>query len=65
MREPTINLISSRCSRGDFVNTQNDRDLRVHVERSIVLDSKPEDNASIEKDTNTPPKSDSDTGCAV
>jgi hypothetical protein len=65
MNERKVNAASPPCSRNDLVNTQNDRDLRVHVERSIVLDTNPEDSASIENGTNTPPKSDSDTGCTV
>jgi hypothetical protein len=65
MSEPTVNAISSPRSRGDFVNMQNDHDLRVHIERSVVLDTESEDSAFVEKDTNAPPRSDWDTGCAV
>jgi hypothetical protein len=65
MSERMVNATSSPCSRGDFVNTQNNRDLRVHVERSVVPDTESEDSASVEKDTNAPPRSDWDSGCTV
>jgi hypothetical protein len=65
MNERPVTATSSPRSRDNFVNTQNDPDLRVHGQPSVVLGTESEDSASVEKDTNAPPKTDLETGCAV
>jgi hypothetical protein len=62
--EFTANGASSPGPQEDFVNTQDDRDLQVRVERSIVLNARQEDSESIEKDTNAP-RSVWDISCTV